>query len=73
MTRHFPIPIALLARLAVDRRWQGSGVGRHLLLDALRRVIRASDELGAVISVATGELDGVAEIAGVLEAGSRPR
>lgn len=43
--QHFPIPVALLARLAVDRGRQGEGLGRRLLLDAIRRVIRASDEL----------------------------
>jgi GNAT superfamily N-acetyltransferase len=56
MSRHFPIPVALLARLAVDRRHQGKGVGRSLLLDALRRVIRASDEL-AVRAVTVDAID----------------
>jgi predicted N-acetyltransferase YhbS len=45
LSRHFPIPVALLARLAVSTRYQGVGVGRSLLLDALQRVLRASDEL----------------------------
>lgn len=39
---HFPIPVCLIARLAVDRAAQGSGLGRSLLLDALRRTERAS-------------------------------
>jgi GNAT superfamily N-acetyltransferase len=56
MSRHFPIPVALLARLAVDRRHQGNGLGRSLLLDALRRVIRASDEL-AVRAVTVDAID----------------
>jgi GNAT superfamily N-acetyltransferase len=45
LSRHFPIPIALIARLAVARSHQGAGIGRSLLLDALRRIVRASDEL----------------------------
>jgi GNAT superfamily N-acetyltransferase len=45
MSRHYPIPVALIARLAVDRRQQGAGLGASLLLDALHRVIRASDEI----------------------------
>jgi GNAT superfamily N-acetyltransferase len=45
LSRHFPIPAALLARLAVDREHQGSGLGRSLLLDALERILRASDEV----------------------------
>lgn len=42
---HFPIPVCLLARLAVDRSEQGAGLGRSLLLDALRRIDRASREV----------------------------
>lgn len=45
LSRHFPIPVALLARLAVATPHQGAGLGRTLLLDALRRVLRASDQL----------------------------
>lgn len=41
-----PVPMALLGRLAVDRRGQGSGIGAALLKDALVRVIRAADLLG---------------------------
>ena len=56
MSRQFPIPVALLARLAVDRRHQGIGLGRSLLLDALRRVIRASEEL-AVRAITVDAID----------------
>ncbi|MGO9322437.1 MAG: GNAT family N-acetyltransferase [Solirubrobacteraceae bacterium] len=45
LSRHFPIPVALLARLAVTTPHQGAGLGRSLLLDALQRVLRASEEL----------------------------
>jgi GNAT superfamily N-acetyltransferase len=45
LSRHFPIPVALLARLAVATPYQGAGLGRSLLLDALQRVLRASEEL----------------------------
>lgn len=41
-SKHFPIPVCLIARLAVDRSEQGAGLGRSLLLDALRRAGRAS-------------------------------
>lgn len=41
-SKHFPIPVCLIARLAVDRSEQGAGLGRSLLLDALRRADRAS-------------------------------
>ena len=41
-----PIPIMLLARLAVDRRWQGQGVGSALLRDATQRTLQAADIAG---------------------------
>ena len=41
-----PIPVILIARLAVDREWQGKGLGAALLLDALRRVLAAADIVG---------------------------
>jgi GNAT superfamily N-acetyltransferase len=40
--KHFPIPVCLIARLAVDRSEQGFGLGRSLLLDALQRTEHAS-------------------------------
>jgi GNAT superfamily N-acetyltransferase len=36
----------LLARLAVDHRWQGQGVGQALLRDALLRTLQAADIIG---------------------------
>jgi len=41
-----PVPIMLLARLATDRRWQGQGVGRALLKDAIQRTLQAADIAG---------------------------
>ncbi len=41
-SKHFPIPVCLIARLAIDRSEQGIGLGRSLLLDALQRTERAS-------------------------------
>jgi predicted N-acetyltransferase YhbS len=41
-SKRFPIPVCLIARLAVDRSEQAAGLGRSLLLDALRRTDRAS-------------------------------
>ena len=45
LSRHFPIPVAVLARLAVARRYQGQGLGAMLLADALARVGGASNEV----------------------------
>ncbi|MCI1278367.1 MAG: GNAT family N-acetyltransferase [Nitrospira sp.] len=40
------IPIMLLARLAVDLRWQKKGVGAALLKDATLRTLQAADIAG---------------------------
>lgn len=45
LARH-PIPIMLLARLAIDQRWQGRGVGKALLKDAMLRTLQAADIAG---------------------------
>lgn len=44
----FPIPVARLGRLAVDRPMQGKGLGEDLMMDALRRSVRVSAEVGIV-------------------------
>lgn len=43
---HHPIPIMLLARLAVDRAWQGQGIGSGLLKDAMLQTLNAADIAG---------------------------
>lgn len=42
----YPIPTAHLGRLAVDRRYQGQGLGGILLVDALKRVRDTADRIG---------------------------
>ncbi|MEK4240516.1 GNAT family N-acetyltransferase [Janibacter sp. FSL W8-0316] len=44
--RRYPIPAVLLARLAVDERSAGRGVGRQLLVHALRGFVTASRQVG---------------------------
>lgn len=51
MARH-PIPLVLLARLAVDKTAQGEGLGAALLKDALVRVSNAADLIGVRALVA---------------------
>ena len=45
LARH-PVPIMLLARLTVDRRWKNQGVGKAVLRDALQRTLQAADIAG---------------------------
>ena len=41
-----PIPVVVLARLAVDRARQGRSLGRALVRDGARRVVHAADAIG---------------------------
>ena len=41
-----PIPILLIARFAVDKRYQGQGLGKGLFKDALKRCVGVSHEAG---------------------------
>jgi GNAT superfamily N-acetyltransferase len=42
-----PTPVVIIGRLAVDKAYQGKGVGRGLLKDALLRITKASELVGA--------------------------
>jgi GNAT superfamily N-acetyltransferase len=52
-----PVPVILLSRLAVDRKEQGHGLGKHLLRDAIARCVEAADVIGvrAMVVHASGE------------------
>ena len=39
----YPVPVARIGRLAVDRSCQGIGLGEYLLMDALNRIMAASE------------------------------
>ncbi len=41
------VPLLLIGRLAIDRAFQGIGLGTELLSDALRRCLAASEIAGA--------------------------
>jgi GNAT superfamily N-acetyltransferase len=45
-TPRHPVPVVILARLAVDNDWHGRGLGAGLVLDAMRRVLQAADIAG---------------------------
>jgi GNAT superfamily N-acetyltransferase len=56
LARH-PVPVILLARVAVDKRFSGKGLGTELLRDALLRTLEAANIAGlrAVIVDAKSE------------------
>lgn len=42
---HYPVPVALIGRLAVDSKFQGKGLGSILLADACQKISQASTVL----------------------------
>lgn len=42
----YPAPVMLIGQLAVDRRMQGKGLGKILLMHALSRAVHISSEIG---------------------------
>ena len=41
-----PVPVVVLGRLAIDQDYQGQGLGRALLRDAILRILQAADIIG---------------------------
>lgn len=42
----FPIPVVLLARLAVDTKWQSKGLGSAMLREAVLKTLALSENVG---------------------------
>ena len=59
LARH-PVPLMLLARLAVSKEWQGKGVGAALLKDAILRTIHAAN-IGGIRALAAHAKDDAAK------------
>jgi GNAT superfamily N-acetyltransferase len=56
----YPIPAALIGRVAVDRTNAGHGLGRALLADAITKIAKASETL-AVMVVVVDPIDDAAQ------------
>ena len=56
----YPVPIALIGRLAVDASFQGKGLGSILLVDACQKVVHAGTVL-AVAGIVVDAKDAAAE------------
>jgi len=54
------IPTTLLGRLAIDKKFQGQGIGKILLIDALKRCYEIAQEIGS-FAVVVDPIDEEAE------------
>lgn len=57
---YISIPTTLLGRLAIDTKYQGKGIGKILLIDALKRSYEISQEIGS-FAVVVDPIDEEAE------------
>ena len=70
-----PVPMAILGRLAVDRNWQGQGLGAALLRDAVERTRAASNILGIrglLVHVLSDDVKAFYERYGFVASAERP-
>lgn len=56
----YPIPVIILARLAVDIAYQGQGIGAGMLQDAIRRTLTLAEQAG-IRALLTHPIDATAE------------
>jgi GNAT superfamily N-acetyltransferase len=52
----YPLPVARIGELAVDHRWRGQGFGSDMLLNAISRIVRASEQV-AVWAIMVDPID----------------
>ena len=64
------VPAILLGRLAVDKKFQGAGIGEHLLIDALQRALASSKVTGAGVIVVDAKNESVCDF--YLQYGFKP-
>lgn len=58
LPRYPTLPALLIGRLAVDRRYQGQGIGLRLLMSAFQRSLHLNAELGCIALVVDAKDDG---------------
>ena len=61
LPRYPVLPAILLGRLAVDKKFQGNKIGACLLLDALKRSLKISDQIGAMAVLVDAKDDNAAD------------
>ena len=64
LAKKFPrypnVPATLLGRLAVDEKFRGKGIGKYLLIDALKRSLQQSKEIASSVVVVEAKDDNAA-------------
>lgn len=48
---HYPIPCVRIARLGVDKKYQGKGVGRYLIKECFLRILAISRTIGVYLII----------------------
>lgn len=71
MPRH-PVPLLVLARMAVHTKAQGHGIGAGLLLDALGRTLQVADMIGVRALAVTPRTTGPSRSTGTSASRRRP-
>jgi len=51
-----PVPVMILGRLAIDRAWQGHGLGTDLLRDAVLRTMQSAS-IGSIRAMLVHAID----------------
>ena len=76
LPKYGQIPCTLLGRLAVDREYRGLGLGKHLLVDALRRALAQSATVASwavIVDAKDGAAQAFYERYGFLALAKAPR
>jgi GNAT superfamily N-acetyltransferase len=60
LARH-PVPVVLIGRLAVDRRYVQQGLGRLLMQDAYHHVVQTADAIGTRAVIVQAKTEDAAE------------
>jgi GNAT superfamily N-acetyltransferase len=61
LPRYSALPAMLIGRLAVDQHYRGQRLGEYLLVDALRRCFKLSEEIAAMAVLVDAKDEGAAQ------------
>jgi GNAT superfamily N-acetyltransferase len=61
LPRYDALPAMLIGRLAIDQHYRGQGFGEYLLVNALRRCLNVSQEIGAMAVLVDAKDEGAVQ------------